>query len=33
MDGKASGEAFVVFHSLEGLRRALALDKQKMRDR
>jgi hypothetical protein len=33
MDGKASGEAFVVFNSNEGVKKALELDKQKMRDR
>jgi hypothetical protein len=33
MDGKASGEAFVVFNSFEGVKKALQLDKEKMRDR
>jgi len=33
MDGKASGEAFVVLESEEDVQAALAMDKQKLRDR
>jgi hypothetical protein len=33
MDGKASGEAFLVFHNRDGIERALKMDKEKLGSR